>query len=179
MKKTKVINIISGPGSGKTTLVALLFGKMKILGYDIEMIPEYVKSLVWLKQTEEFNNQYHISLMQYRLLKAYDGVVDYIITDGSLIHGLYYNKANLNNVSDITKTEAAIKKYYSEFENINIYIERQGIEYDTRGRIENKEEAIKADKGLEQIIKDMGIEYLKVEANEEKITEIIEYIKKK
>lgn len=177
MKKTKVINIIAGPGAGKSTLVALLFGKMKVQRFDIEMVHEYAKSLVWLKMFEELNNQYHVSLSQFKLLKSLDGVVDYIITDGSLLHGVHYNKSNINNVSNIEKTEAAIKEYYNKFDNINIFIERADFGYEEKGRIENEKEAIEADIALENILINLDLDFLKITGAEENIPEIIKYIK--
>jgi len=44
---TIVINLMAGPGVGKSTLMAQLFARLKILGYEVEMVPEYVKEKVW------------------------------------------------------------------------------------------------------------------------------------
>lgn len=45
--KTTVINLIGSPGTGKSTIAAELFARMKWLGFDVELVSEYAKELVW------------------------------------------------------------------------------------------------------------------------------------
>ena len=45
---TIIINMISGPGSGKSVLAAELFVEMKKQGYNVEFLQEYAKKLVWM-----------------------------------------------------------------------------------------------------------------------------------
>ena len=85
-RQTYVINIIGGPGIGKTTISALLFANLKIRGYICEYVQEFAKKLVWLKDYDTLNNQFFVSREQYTLLKQIDGHVDFLITDGPLIH---------------------------------------------------------------------------------------------
>ena len=47
LMKTIVINLIGSPGTGKSTLASELFSKMKWQGYDVELVSEYAKELVW------------------------------------------------------------------------------------------------------------------------------------
>ena len=42
-----VINLFGGPGCGKSTIAALLFGKLKQNGINCEMALEYAKDKVW------------------------------------------------------------------------------------------------------------------------------------
>ena len=54
---TLVINLCGGPGTGKSTLSANLFAKLKMAGVDVELAPEYVKDLVWEESFKKIENQ--------------------------------------------------------------------------------------------------------------------------
>ncbi len=45
--ETLVINMFAGPGAGKSTLAAGTFFRLKCLGVNAEIAPEYAKDLVW------------------------------------------------------------------------------------------------------------------------------------
>jgi len=146
---TKIINIVSGPGTGKSTLTGLIFAYLKIYGFSAEIVSEYAKQLVWLEKLELLNNQYHISFLQYNLFKSINNKVEYIITDGSLLHGLVYNETNLDNVSNVQKTEEHILKWFHQFNNITLFLERnKNVDYEQTGRIQDLEEALKIDQLL-------------------------------
>lgn len=46
-KKLTVVNFFSGPGTGKSTSAALLFGEMKKKNFKVELIHESAKEFVW------------------------------------------------------------------------------------------------------------------------------------
>lgn len=154
-----VINMLSGPGSGKSTLAAELFVKMKKLGYKVEYLQEYPKQLVWQKKFERLNNQYYVSQKYYESIAAMIDHVDYIILDSSLINGVWYNRNNKNNVSNIEKTEEMILKRYNLCKNINFFIHRGNYIYETGGRIESEEVAKVIDKEIIDILKNKQIRY--------------------
>ena len=43
MKETLVINLIGGPCSGKSTIAAELFARLKKMGIHCELVSEYIK----------------------------------------------------------------------------------------------------------------------------------------
>ena len=176
MKRTKVINLISGPGVGKSVCAGLIFSELKIRNYSAEYAQEYVKQLIWKGDFETIKNQYYVSSKQYELLKNINGKVDYIVTDGSLIHGLYYNRTFKDNVSDIERTEVRIKELISEFENVYIFLERGLYPFEEVGRIHTYEESLKINKELEELLIDMKIKYLKITSSKMNIDKMIEYI---
>jgi thymidylate kinase len=177
MKKI-IINLIGGPGSGKSIFSALLFAEMKMKKYKIEYVQEYAKELVWLKKYEYLKNQHHIALTAYNIFHNISQEVDIIITDGSLLHGLYYNRYEENNYSNVEKTEKAIMEYYNEFYNINIFIERNPkIEYEKAGRLQKEKEAKQIDILFEDILNEKDINYIKIVSdikNKEKMLKYIE-----
>ncbi len=178
-KKTYIINVIGGPGIGKTTMTALIFAQLKIEGFVCEYVQEYAKKLVWIKDFDTLNNQYYVSKHQYELFDQINGHVDFIITDGPLIHGLYYNKYNKDNTSNMDKVEKYILECISKFNNINIVLEREDRPYEIDGRIQTEEEARDIDFVLKHIMKINNIEYTSFPARTDQIDKIVESIIKK
>lgn len=174
--QSKVINILGGPGCGKTTITFLLYAKLKIAGAIIEHVPEYAKKLVWSKQFETLDNQYHVSTKQYRDIAFIYGKVQYVITDGSLLHGLYYNLHNPSNVSNRELTHKKILEYYNSFENINIYLTRGNFKYEQAGRIQTEEEARNIDVQLREILDENNITYKLFKSDEHVVDEIVSFI---
>jgi len=175
-KKTKVINLIGGPGAGKTVTAALLFARLKILGKSAEYIQEVAKTLVWTKQFDAINNQHALSNKQYKILKMINGNVDYIITDGPLLNGLYYNQHNPDNVCDIAKTEKFIMQWYNEFENINLYLIRGDFTYEQAGRMQTEKEALEIERTLQMILDNKSIPYKEFTTDIANIDNMIKYI---
>lgn len=142
MKKTQVINLLGGPGTGKSTLAAALYADMKLSGYSVEVVNEYAKELVYEDRHSELANQLYVTIGQYKKLSRLFGKVDYIITDSPLsLSKIYaklygYNPKIIGDICDIYDDEV-INKYY--------YLERHEEKYQQEGRVQNEEEAIDID----------------------------------
>lgn len=178
-KKTWVVNIIGGPGVGKTTISALVFAKLKISGLMAEYVQEYAKRLVWTKDFDTLNNQHFVTKCQFELLDQINGHVDVIVTDGPLIHGIYYNKFNKDNMSNVDKVEDLILECIHKFNNINIVLERGDHEYETEGRIQTEKEARDIDTILRHIMHVNKLNYTTFETDPNKVDDIVKFIRKK
>jgi adenylate kinase family enzyme len=175
------INIIGAPGVGKSTISALLFANMKIRGYSVEYVQEYVKKLVWTGDFESINNQYYLSKKTFETLNQIvsSGSIEFCISDGPLLHGLVYNIQNTNNTSNIEKTEKFILDCISKFNNINIYLEAvPGREYETAGRIHTEEESKQVGNLLKDLLQKNKIDYVSFPADPIHVDKIINYIQK-
>lgn len=173
---TKVINLIGGPSTGKSILAAVIFVHLKLAGKSAESVPEFAKTLVWQKDLDALKNQYYLSQKQYEMLKILDGELQYIVTDGPLIQQLYYNQYYEHNICDIEKTKNQIISWYNEFDNINIFIERnQSFAYEQAGRYQNEDQAKNIDPILEQILIDNNIEYHKVKSDIALMNEFVKH----
>ena len=175
-RKTYIINLIGGPCCGKTTMCALLFAQLKLNGYIIEYVQEYAKHLVWTKDFETLNNQYYVTRTQYKLFKQINGNVDLIITDGTILHGLYYNRYNIDNTSNVDKTQKLIIDCYNEFNNINIFLQRGNFKYEQEGRIESESESMKIDVILKESLDKFNIPFVIFDSSTNQIESIIDYI---
>lgn len=175
-KKTYIINFIGGPASGKSLMSAALYVELKKNNYVVEYVQEVAKKLVWTKNFRILNNQYTISELQYCAIKDIVGEVDFIIVDGPIIQGLYYNEYNPNNVSSKKKTKEAILKWYHEFNNINIFLERGNYKYETYGRYQTEQEAKEIDNILKKILDSNNIPYTIISSNLNKIPDIMVHV---
>ena len=174
---TTVINIVAGPGAGKSTISALVFAELKMQGEVAEYVQEFAKTLVWTGQFEALNDQYYVTRKQKELLESIKGHVKYIITDGSLLHGLFYNRFNESNTSNIDKTEQYILKSFKSFNNFTIFLDRGQIKYEHAGRTQNEKEARAIDSTLKMLLDKNDISYHLFPSDTTKIKEIIDLIK--
>lgn len=177
MKNTKVINFVGGSGCGKSLMAALTFAELKMRHISTEYVQEYAKTLVWEKRFDELDNQYQVSTEQYRMIKAVENAVDYIVCDSGLIIGLFYNRYHRTNVCNVEKTEKMLRQKMDEFDNIYIYLERnKEYPYEKEGRIQDEEEAKEIDILFKSLLDELELKYLSIVSSKESISKIMEYI---
>lgn len=149
---TTIINLFGGPGSGKSTTAAGVFSALKQQGYLIEYVSEYAKDVTYEGTLALLSNQLHIFSEQFRRQFRLLDQVDWVITDSPILLSSVYFKHYLEK----TKFAGFTKEYqkniidffdntFSEFKNINVYIERNKP-YVKIGRNQTEEEAIEIDK---------------------------------
>lgn len=179
-KRTVVVNFIGSPCSGKSLLSALTFAELKLRGKVCEYVQEFAKTLVWLKDFSTLNNQYYVSSRQNGIIRSIvdTGQIDFIITDGPLLNGLYYNRYNPDNVSSVEKTEKFILDRYAEYDNFNVYLRRGNFAYETAGRIQTMEEANEVDSVLYAMLKESSIPLLEIESCPDNIKKIVDELLK-
>lgn len=176
-KKRVVINLVGGPGTGKSLYAAYLFTMLKIRGHNVEYVQEFAKDLVWRKKYEILRNQHIVAYHQYKALKGASKYVDAVITDGSLIHSYYYNRHADVNYSNQDLTEDTIDKYYGKFENVVIYLKRNPkYKYQQEGRYQSEDEAVAIDSHMKKILDDKQIKYIEVLADMDKVDDMLDYI---
>ncbi len=177
-QECRVVNLIGGPGVGKSLIAFLLFAKLKQLGAIVEYVPEYAKKLVWAEKFSVLNEQYFVSRKQFESIHVLYGRVEFIITDGSLLHGLYYNRTNPNNVSNVEATEKQILAWYAKHNNVNVLLNRGDYKYESAGREQNEAEARVIDVKLRELLDAHGISYHAVTSHEACIDEIVQLLQK-
>ena len=179
-KKGTIINLVGGPGTGKSLYSSYLFTMLKLEGYNVEITQEYAKDLVWRKKYEILRNQHIVSYHQYQALKGASKYVEAVITDGSLIHSYYYNRYSDINYSNVELTEERIDMFLNKFNNIVIYLKRNPkYPYQKEGRYQTEEEAKDIDKKMKKILKEKKIKYIEVMADMDNTDEMLKYIIKK
>ena len=168
-KDTLIINLIGGPGSGKSTTAAGLFYKLKQMGIDCEMALEFAKDKVWEESLMTLNDQIYIFGKQYHKLWRLNNKVDVIITDSPLLVSLYYNKEESKYFNDF------VVEQYNKFNNVLYFINRPD-DYQTNGRTQTEEESKNIDKVLKNLITKYNISYKEIDCYKS-VEEIIKDIK--
>ena len=155
-KKMQVINFISGPGAGKSTLCSGLFSFMKRNFHDVEFVHEYAKELTWDERFNCLQDQLSILGHQNNMMHRLKGKVDWVVTDTCLVLGLLYAP------DDYFKNfEPLLMEVFNSYENINIFVERPDT-YEPIGRNQTHEEAIEVDKKTLALLDRLNVKYIKV-----------------
>lgn len=163
-KKTTIINIAGGPGTGKTTVAAQLFSKLKEMGYEVENVSEFAKELVWEGRKEAFNDRLYMHSEQNHRLMQMNSKLDYIITDSPLfltsVYNSYYLKdkfpKSYNNMIDTVSLET-----FNLYNN-KVYLLNRDTKYKVIGRRESIKDAVEIDKDIKTYLIKNKIKYKEI-----------------
>ncbi len=165
-----IINLFGGPGSGKTTLAAAIFHELKVLHYSVENVSEYAKDMILEHNRQALDNQFYITGNQAYRQWCASLVYDYVVIDSPILLGAIYNK-NKNIEKELN---AFLIKYHKEFNNVNIFINRdENWKYTTKGRNHDIEEALRKDKQIKSFLRTNKIPFFEVDKMDENIIEKI------
>lgn len=168
---TLYVNMIGGPGSGKSTAAAGVFSKLKIQEVDCEMVLEFAKDLVWDERYKEFGNQAFIFGNQCQRLRRLEGRVAVAVTDSALLLTLVYNEG------DKLLNQVALNEF-NRYDNLNYFLVRQKI-YNPNGRLQTEEKARLLDAEVEQMLESNSIAYTKLASSEESMIQITQDVMKR
>ncbi|WP_316196586.1 AAA family ATPase [Bradyrhizobium sp. SZCCHNS3053] len=138
-----VINLIGGPGAGKSTTAAGLFFLMKSHGLRAELVTEYAKELVYDESWRTLKSQLHVLSEQERRQRRLVDKVDYIITDAPLLTAMAYT----SDPRDFLPVSEAATTLFSTYNNVNFVI-RRTKPYAAYGRNQTEDEAKVLDQTL-------------------------------
>lgn len=134
------INFYGGPGSGKSTVAALLFSELKVHQFKVELVREFAKDLVYQGmdlRKSDLNLQLIIFSEQLKREIILDKQVDFIISDSPLFLNAYYSKNSF--LIDMAKKNNKNK-------DLHIWIERDPNEhFENEGRSHTEKQSKKID----------------------------------
>lgn len=159
-KKPLVINFFAGPGAGKSTTSALVFGYLKQRGFNIELVTEYAKELVWEDRNKTLNNQIYLLGKQSNRIDVLAGQVDAIITDSPIMLCSIYRANHYPECFD-----QLVKWKFDQYDNINFFLNRKKP-FNPKGRIHTLEESIEADNIIRSMLDRNDIEYDLIDGDE-------------
>jgi hypothetical protein len=151
-RKTLVVNLYAGPGSGKSTTAAGVFFELKSRGINCELATEFVKDLVWEERHKAINNQIYIFAKQHHRITRLLGEVDVIVTDSPLLLTLVYGKAGDELLKRLAKLE------HDRLWTFNCFIKRNK-DYNPKGRNHTYPEARGLDIEIADMLDDENIPY--------------------
>ena len=170
-KAPLVINLIGGPGSGKSTTMAGVFYELKKLGVNCEMVPEYAKDRVYEEAFNTLQDQIYVFAKQSHKIWRLKDKVDIIVMDASLLTIPIYDKTHNSTLKKMVIEE------FNRSENLVYFIDRVGIEYKNEGRTESFTEAQAIDKHYVDICKEYHIPFTTV-ANTDAVQKIVNDLKR-
>lgn len=177
---TRVINLLGGSGIGKSTTAAGLYYAMKLRGYHVELVREYVKNWMWEERRIGEYDQFYIASQQAKAEYTLYGKVDWVITDSPMllapIYEEHYSPPGTIRQSVINLMK---KAEVNGVEHINIMLKRNK-KFDKRGRRETLKEAKMIDKSVLKFLKEEEIPYDEITCkDDERVLKILDLLEKR
>lgn len=171
-----IVNMLAGPGAGKSTLSAQLFAELKMRGVCSELVAEYAKEWAWEgKKIQTIDEMiiYGRQLERERRFYAKDDMI--AITDRPLelscIYAAMYAPHRLSMIEHVVKSDREeAKKLGASF--INVFVVREK-EYSSLGRYESEEQALFIDK-LTKIHAPIDVVYDSKSFNVKKLADLVQ-----
>lgn len=171
---TTVINLLGGSGLGKSTTAAFVFGELKLLEKNVELVQEYAKEWAWAGRKIKPEDQDHICDEQWNRESRLYGKVDFIITDSPLLLGPMYQKFYGGNdpvfetiIDRMSTSEANGVKYMN-------FMLKRNKEFNPKGRFETAEQARQVDNFLQDYLNNKQIPFHTIVTNDrERVQEIV------
>lgn len=159
-KKGLVINLIGGPGCGKSTTMAGVFYKLKKNGVNCEMATEFTKDKVWEEDYRMLDDQLYIIAKQFHRISRLIDKVDVVIMDTSLLSSIIYDKSGSQALKQLCI------EMFNQFNNMVFFIDRSDIKYHTEGRVESFERSQEIDNNYKKLMEECNIPYVSVNNDE-------------
>jgi nicotinamide riboside kinase len=156
-KETIVVNIIGGPGVGKSILTSDVFSALKREGISCDIAAEYIKKKLREKALKAVESQIYIFAKQQFQLFTLKDEVDVIVTDSPIFFSAVYDKTKC------PLLRALIMKEFHKYNTINYLVERDETQaYEEEGRYQNLDGAKKVDTQMVKFLAEENIEYTTV-----------------
>ena len=153
-------NLFGAPGAGKSTMAALVFAKLKMLGINCELVTEFAKDKVWEKNNEALSNQIYIFAKQYYRITRCAEQVDVIVTDSPLALSPYYNKD-----PDIDKPlKELVFAISNKYDNMNYFL-RRVKKYNPVGRLQTESESNEYSIRIKEMLNANGISFKEIDGD--------------
>lgn len=150
-----VVNLLGGPGTGKSTLAAEVFVILKKRGVSCEYITEYAKDKTWEENSATLSNQVYVFGKQHHKMFRVQNKVDVMICDSPLLFSIIYDTNETKKGDNFY--EHIIEEYH-RFNNLNFYMKRT-TNYDPVGRNQTEEQAVAIDEQIQSILIDNELDY--------------------
>lgn len=171
-KQLTVINMFAGPGAGKSTTAAALFAEMKRRHYDVELVSEYIKGVVWEGHANLYTEQDWIFAHQHRMIRRLVGKVKYAIVDSPLLLSTVYAPDDY-----YPSFNALVAEVFNSYNNINFVLERPSTnQYQTEGRFHSAEQARQIDTQATLALLNHNIPYFSIQLTDSMVNGMIEII---
>jgi len=180
MKRTVIINLFGGPGSGKSTVASGLFYTFKSKGITCDNPYEFPKQVAWEDNNSQITDQLYILANQHRGIVRSYGKVNYIILDSPLLLSLVYKTGYTGEYPAKCYNDTFDKmvlELFNSYENINIFLDRADRQFQQEGRFQSQTESLEYDEKIKKVLEDNDIPYHNVKVGDNELRQIIEVIR--
>jgi adenylate kinase family enzyme len=162
------INLFGGPGSGKSTLSALLYANLKQSflqygkHYNVELVREWIKKWAWEGKSVQDYDQVYVfgKTMQQETSLLRHRKVDLIVSDCPLWLTAFYASQPQFKQYEIAEPLAYLSKSFDkQYPSLNYILRRQNRKYNPHGRYQTEEEARNIDDEIEKFLQYHGVPY--------------------
>jgi len=145
------INLYGGPCSGKSTLAASIYHKLKIENYSVELIREWIKQWAYEgRKPKSFDQTFVFSNQLYLEDTAIQSGIQHLVTDSPLLMQVCYAKRHKYELwKSLLKH---VDAFENKFPSVNIFLDRTGIGYQEAGRYEDESDAIWMDGQMREFL---------------------------
>jgi hypothetical protein len=150
----------AGPSAGKTATAHKLVGQLQSDGYNIDMVPEYVKSWAYADRKPQGMDQIYIFGKQIHQEDRMLRHIRFIVCEAPLYLMCAYCSLYSDRVAE--HLIGMSRKFEQDFPGYHIVLDRTGIKYNTHGRWGGLEDAKLVDRTIEAILADNGVQYDKL-----------------
>lgn len=168
-KRTLVVNLFGGPGSGKSTTAAGVFYELKSAGINCELAAEYAKDLTWEERHQTFKDQIYIFGKQYHRICRLLGQVDVIITDSPILLTPIYDSEKRPTLKKLVIEE------HMKMWTFNAFINRVK-KFNPKGRLHNENEACHLDMHILDMLNESKIPFSTFEGNPQGKNKLVDRI---
>lgn len=167
----KVVNFFGGPCTGKSTIAAGVFYHMKCKGYEVELVTEYAKDMVYEKRANIMDDQIYIFAKQYRRVSRLRGQVDYVIVDSPILLSCAYTAEGY-----YKSLEPLVVETFNSFDNVNFVLQRPPIEdegYNPENRVQTHDQALDKDRLIHDLLHKYNQSYTDINSRNPNSIELI------
>jgi hypothetical protein len=154
----RVVNLLGGPGCGKSLTAFGLTYRLKCLGVNADFIPEYAKELVYAGDLSALLDQGNILDVQCARLELRRGQVDVAVVDSALVNSQVYSTPEL-----AIELRERTMEAWNRFDNVNFLVRRSPrFAYEQAGRAHGEDQSALIDAGVEKVLRRESIPYTAV-----------------
>lgn len=153
-KPQLLVNLFGGPCAGKSSLAAILFGRLKREHFEAELAAEFAKDLAFENRRDALKCQiYVLGNQHWRIQRAFFGGAQIVVTDSPCLLSCAYQSS--------PGIEAAALEAHFAYPSLNIFVERSA-RFSPYGRIHEQDQAHEIDAKILEILNRFSIPYFPV-----------------
>lgn len=171
---TLIVNLFAGPGTGKSTMAAELFFRMKREGMNCELVREYAKDLTWEGNFAALKSQLYVTAEQHYRQQMVIDKVDVAVTDSPILLGLLYDPTPAGPLRNAFR--AYLFELFTAQNNLNVFLRRTKA-YNPIGRNQTEDEARELDEKLYDMLIEMDLPFIDIGADSYGCDEIFDQVR--